>query len=223
MRAWTLGVSIAFHLSVITGVVVAPLFATGDLPEPRRAAPEYVLVTAKLPPDPAPVPRNRAAPVSTSTAPLTPPDSVRPETPVTPPALGPVDFDSPVGDAAFTGVGPANMVDGGDPLPLPPTPPPAPKPPVPVGGVIRAPQKIKDVAPRYPALAQSAGVEGVVILQAVIGEDGSVLAVSVLKGKPLLDQAASDAVRQWRFTPTLLNGHPVPVVMTVTVAFTLNR
>jgi protein TonB len=56
----------------------------------------------------------------------------------------------------------------------------------------------------------------------VIGEDGTVQNVRVLRSKPLLDDAAVEAVRQWRFTPTLLNGQPVPVVMTVTVAFTLN-
>jgi protein TonB len=65
-------------------------------------------------------------------------------------------------------------------------------------------------------------VQGVVILEAVIGEDGTVQNVRVLRSKPLLDDAAVEAVRQWRFTPTLLNGQPVPVVMTVTVAFTLN-
>ena len=221
MRAWTLCVSIAFHLSLITGIVVAPLFATGDLPEPRRAAPEYVLVTAKLPPDPALVQRNTTPAPSTSGAPLTPPDAVRPETPLTPFEPAPVDL--PVSDVERGNLVPGGVVSGGDPFPPPPPPPPAPKQPLPVGGVIRAPQKIKDVAPRYPALAQSAGVEGMVILQAVIGEEGSVLDVRVLKGKPLLDQAAADAVRQWRFTPTLLNGQPVPVVMTVTEAFTLNR
>jgi protein TonB len=55
----------------------------------------------------------------------------------------------------------------------------------------------------------------------VIAEDGSVRDVRVLRSKPLLDEAAMDAVRQWRFTPTRLNGEPVPVVMTVTVSFSL--
>ena len=78
MRAWTLGVSIVFHLCVITGVIVAPLFATGDLPEPRRAAPEYILVTARIPePPPLRRPDTPATP-STSAAPLTAPDDVLP-------------------------------------------------------------------------------------------------------------------------------------------------
>jgi protein TonB len=64
-------------------------------------------------------------------------------------------------------------------------------------------------------------VEGLVILEAVIAEDGSVRDIRVLRSVQLLDAAAVEAVREWRFTPTLLNGQPVPVVMTITVAFTL--
>jgi protein TonB len=81
--------------------------------------------------------------------------------------------------------------------------------------------KVADVAPAYPPIARAARVEGIVILEAVIGEDGAVRDVRVLRSIPLLDAAATEAVRQWRFTPTLLNGQPVPVVMTVTVAFRL--
>lgn len=221
MRAWTLGVSVVFHLGVISAIVVAPLFATGALPAPRRAAPEYVLVTAPMPPDPPPLPRPDArAPLSPSTAPLTPPSEILPETPVSPAAAeSSSDFGVPIGERGGNGFVPNGVVSGGDPLP----PPPAPqrKEPVPVGGNIRAPQKILDVAPRYPALALASHSEGVVILQAVIGEDGSVEHVRVLRSKPLLDEAAMEAVRQWRFTPTLLNGQPVPVVMTVTVSFNL--
>jgi protein TonB len=91
-----------------------------------------------------------------------------------------------------------------------------------VGGDIRPPVKIRHVAPVYPKIALDARVADVVILEAVIAEDGAVGAVKVLRGHPLLNQAAIDAVRQWRFTPTLLNGQPVPVVMTVTVAFGLS-
>jgi len=117
-------------------------------------------------------------------------------------------------------------VPGGDLLapPLPVVPPPAvqPKEVVRVGLGVTAPQKIRHVAPIYPPIALAARREGVVILEAVIGEEGSVRDVKVLRSVPLLDQAAIDAVRQWRFTPTLLSGEPVPVVMTVTVAFRLN-
>jgi protein TonB len=88
------------------------------------------------------------------------------------------------------------------------------------GGNVKAPAKVHDVAPVYPAIAQAARVQGVVILQATIGADGRVVDAAVLRSVPLLDAAAIDAVRQWRYTPTALNGQPVAVVMTVTVNFT---
>jgi protein TonB len=106
-------------------------------------------------------------------------------------------------------------------LPTAPPPPPPPAAPVRVGGNIRPPTKTKDVRPVYPPIAQSARVQGVVIIEATIGADGRVKDAKVLRSIPLLDQAAVDAVKQWVFTPTLLNGVPVPVIMTVTVNFTL--
>jgi protein TonB len=103
----------------------------------------------------------------------------------------------------------------------PPPPPPPPQAPVRVGGNIKPPTKTRDVKPIYPPIAQSARVQGVVIIEATIGADGRVKEAKVLRGQPLLDQAALDAVKQWVFTPTLLNNVPVPVIMTVTVNFTL--
>ena len=122
--------------------------------------------------------------------------------------------------------------------PPPPAPPPAPGtvgasaarpgiPPPPadvalrVGGNIRPPTKIRNVNPEYPAVAKAAGVQGVVILETRIEPDGTVSRVQVLRSIPLLDQAAIDAVLQWQFTPTLLNGQAVAVMMTTTVNFTL--
>jgi TonB family protein len=93
--------------------------------------------------------------------------------------------------------------------------------PVRVGGNIRPPTKTRHVNPAYPEIAMSARVQGVVILEAVIDEQGRVAEARVLRSIALLDQAALDAVRQWEFTPTLLNGAPVPIIMTVTVQFML--
>jgi protein TonB len=90
-----------------------------------------------------------------------------------------------------------------------------------VGGAIRQPTQLKKVNPVYPPIAQSARVQGVVIIEAIIGPDGRVTEAKVLRSIPLLDAAALDAVKQWVYTPTLLNGVPVPVIMTVTVNFTL--
>jgi TonB family protein len=105
-------------------------------------------------------------------------------------------------------------------LPEAPPPPPS-QAPVRVGGTIKQPVKTRDVKPIYPAIAHSAGVQGVVIIEATIGPNGKVQDARVLRSIPLLDQAALEAVRQWEFTPTLLNGLPVPIIMTVTVPFAL--
>jgi TonB family protein len=89
-----------------------------------------------------------------------------------------------------------------------------------VGGAIKTPTKVHDVRPVYPAIALAANVTGVVIIEARIGTDGGVEDARVLRSIPLLDEAALDAVKQWKFTPTLLNGAAVPVIMTMTVNFT---
>jgi TonB family protein len=93
-----------------------------------------------------------------------------------------------------------------------------------VGGNIRVPKKTLDVRPVYPTSMRVAGREGQVPIEATIGPDGSVSSVRVLSAQvhPDFAIAAVDAVRQWRFTPTLLNGQPVEVVMTVTVQFSLS-
>jgi TonB family protein len=93
--------------------------------------------------------------------------------------------------------------------------------PVRVGGNIRPPQKIVDAKPVYPQEAQSARVTGVVIIEATIATDGSVTDAKVLRSIPLLDKAALEAVKQWKFEPTQVNGVPVPVIMTVTVNFSV--
>jgi protein TonB len=90
-----------------------------------------------------------------------------------------------------------------------------------VGGDIRPPSKLVDSKPVYPQDARDAGVQGVVILEVVIAPDGHVAGARVVRSIPMLDDAAYSAVMKWYFTPTLLNGTPVSVVMTVTVNFTL--
>lgn len=89
-----------------------------------------------------------------------------------------------------------------------------------VGGQVRPPIRIKEVAPVYPAVAQSARVTGDVVIEATVDEEGNVADARVVKSVPLLDQAALDAVKQWQYRPSLLNGVPTPVVLTVTVKFT---
>jgi protein TonB len=93
-----------------------------------------------------------------------------------------------------------------------------------VGGNIRAPRKTHNVPPVYPPRMVEAGLEGQVSVEAVIGVDGRVVRArpSTVQAHPDLAQAAVDAVRQWRFDPTLLNGAPVEVVMSVSVNFSLD-
>jgi protein TonB len=90
-----------------------------------------------------------------------------------------------------------------------------------VGGQIKEPKKTKDVPPQYPDIAKQARVQGVVILECTISPQGRVSDVKILRGIPLLNEAALTAVKQWVYSPTLLNGVPVPVIMTVTVNFRL--
>ncbi len=93
--------------------------------------------------------------------------------------------------------------------------------PLRVGGNIGPPTKTRNVDPRYPPAAQAERVTGVVVLEILIDPEGRVTDSEVLRSVPLLDAAAVEAVRQWEYTPTLLNGVPVPVIMTVTVNFQL--
>jgi TonB family protein len=93
--------------------------------------------------------------------------------------------------------------------------------PIRVGGNVRQPTKVADVKPVFPAEAQAARVQGVVIIEALIDPSGSIANARVLRSIPMLDEAALGAVSRWRFTPTQVNGAPASVVMTVTVNFTL--
>ena len=113
---------------------------------------------------------------------------------------------------------PASM----DPLPLPPAQPQV-KPPqrVRVGGKVQRANLIRQVRPRYPARARQARIQGTVILEAIISEQGSVENLRVVKGHPLLIRSALEAVRRWRYKPTVLNGVPVEVITRITVRFNL--
>jgi protein TonB len=91
-----------------------------------------------------------------------------------------------------------------------------------VGRLVRPPTKLRDARPIYPDIARQARVQGSVVIECIIAPDGRVDEVQVVSGHPLLQEAALDAVRQWRYTPSLLNGVPVPVIMTVTVNFILH-
>jgi protein TonB len=142
-------------------------------------------------------------------------------------ALGGVVGGVPGGVPGGTLSGVLGGVLGGPQLIAPPPPPPppeAPRPPqrIKVGGNVQQANLVKQVKPPYPPLARQARIQGTVILEAVINRQGSVDQLRVVSGHPLLVQSAMDAVRQWKYRPTLLNGEPVEVVTTITVNFNLS-
>jgi protein TonB len=225
-QGYTLPVSIAIHLVVLIAVIVVPLLTSEDLPEPTSVVKAFFVEpqAAPPPPPPPPPPAPKAAvqprPVATPqpltlnkfTAPIETPDEVKPEEGID---LG-VEGGVPGGVEGGVPGGVVGGVVGG--LPDAPPPPQA----VRVGGQIKEPKKLKQVAPVYPDIAKQARVQGVVILECTISPQGKVTDVKILRGIPLLDAAAIEAVKQWVYSPTLLNGVPVPVIMTVTVNFRLN-
>lgn len=220
MRTYTLLLSIAAHLAIVGALFVVPIVATNVLPKPKRAI-EFVIVNPPVPQPTKPTiperPRDAPAP---DPVPLMEPATIEPERAHPAPAQPVPEVDgAPGGVADLVALGSTGLPQVAPPPPPPPAPP---RTPIRVGTGLRAPQRIHYEAPQYPAIARESRVDGLVILEAVIGEDGAVRDVRVLKSIRLLDQAAVDAVRRWRFTPTLLNGQPVPIVMTVTVTFSLN-
>lgn len=90
-----------------------------------------------------------------------------------------------------------------------------------VGGDVRQPRRVKNASPVYPLVAREARIQGIVIVDAHVGPDGRVIDARVLRSIPELDQAALDAVRQWEFAPTIVDGAPVAVVMTLAINFSL--
>ena len=212
--------SVCLHGGILVFAIVASVVAPDVLPFPRQVLAFHEPVDVKLVDIDLPSPPRRVAarPQSTDAAslnraPVVAPTGISQETGfeglLTPP---PGDVSGSV-DA----IGPVGVVSG----PPPPPPPPVPVPPVPLHSGIRAPVKVVDIAPIYPTLARQTHVQGLVIIEATLDVGGSVQSARVLRGHPLLDEAALDAVRQWRYEPAQLNGQPVAVIMTITVRFTL--
>lgn len=216
-RPFTVLVSIVAHTVAILTAIIVPVLATNNDLLPAKAALATFIVRPPMPPSPPP-PRmpGRTEPLEKTVAPVPvqAPDTIVAEV--------------PVGSSSdlLAGIEHSHgIVEGGE---IALTPPPAQSPPAVVpqtvvrpGGQIKPPRKITDVPPAYPSIARMAGVQGTVILEATIDSAGTVQDVRVLRSIPLLDASAIEAVRQWKYTPTLLNGNPVTVVMTVTVNFKL--
>jgi protein TonB len=219
-RLSVLPVSIAVHAVVLLIFLSYPFLSPGELPAIAAPLPPVPIMTTAVPPPPPPS-SSPSAPRESAAAPRSAPETITLESePPTPP--GGVDGGNPTSPSVTTGTGLLSDLNVSAPPPAPPVPPPpAIQKPLHIGGAIREPKKIVHVPPEYPEAAQRARIEGVVILEATLDVNGSVSAVRVLSSQPLLVDAAVRAVKQWRYTPTLLNGVPVPVLMTVRVNFTL--
>jgi protein TonB len=219
---YTLPLSIAVHVVLVGALIVIRLVAPVPLPAPATAVILAFASPSVTPPPPPPAPvratqiEQPKSIINQTAAPLEAAADIAPEhkTPETTQLLSAVEGSGATVPGAEIGI-------PGGPGPLPPPKTKAPSGPVRAGGNVRPPTKIKDVKPIYPVIGQKAQVEGIVIVEATIGPNGKVQDAKVLRSHPLLEAAALDAVLQWEFTPTLLNGSPVSVVMTVTVDFRL--
>jgi protein TonB len=223
-RGYTVPCSIVVHTLAVAAAIVFPLLVpNGD----RWPTPPTLMAFVGAPPPPPPAPAPPRAPAEKpgpgakpDTAPSQAPHEITVETPSQSRGSSLLGIEGTGVAEIPNGVG-EHTVPAPPPPPPPPPPPTAPRAPIRVGGDVRPPEKTRDVSPVYPSIAQTARVQGVVIIEAVIGQAGRVLDARILRSIPMLDAAALDAVRQWEYTPTLLNGVPVPVVMTVTINFQL--
>jgi periplasmic protein TonB len=219
-KSWTVMMS-AIVQGVIVGVMILiPLIYT-------EALPKGMLNTFLVAPAPPPPPPPPAAPVKAIVRPrvITPQRMVAPT--VIPKKIEVVKDEAP--DVSSAGVeggigvpGGGNGVLGG--IIGNSGPPPPPKPTqtrIRVGGNVQGAKLVRQVQPTYPQIAKTAHVSGTVRLHAVIAKDGTIQELEYVSGPALLMKAAMDAVHEWRYQPTLLNGEPVEVDTTVDVVFTL--
>ena len=213
-RKWyTVPLSITVHALMLGLLVVVPLMATNALPTPQSVLAFVSAPVPPPPPPPPPVPKDihlpTEAPSNPALAPTNPPEGFHPEPPPQLPHI--------------VNIQPDRFADGPGVILTPPPPVPTPPVEIPrVGGKIKTPVKLKDVMPIYPAVARAAKISGLVIIEATINQKGEVEDAKVLRSVPMLDAAALEAVKGWKYAPSTLNGDPTAVLMTVTVNFALN-
>jgi protein TonB len=218
------------HTIVLALVVVLPLLVwEGPLPLPEDSIRAFFVTPTDLaappPPPPPPPPAGPKTPVHAPavvrplepgrfTAPVLVPDRIEPE-----PGLDfGVEGGVPGGVEGGVPGGVVGGIVGGLPSEAPP-PPPAPV--VRVGGSIKEPKVVHRVEPVYPTLALQARLSAMLILEARVDTRGHVVAVSVLRGHPVFDEAAIAALKEWRYQPLLLNGQPTGFILTVTMNFSI--
>ena len=240
-RATPVALSLLLQASVIGTAILIPLINPDLLPSTMIA---NTLFLAPPTPPPAPPPRPQFTEktvrvarqlrdgvlVAPTVIPNTVAELVEPPDVAAGPDIGdgvPFAPSGPGGNGAWTSVirHLAQSTVTPPPPPVVTKDPERPKPPVRVrmGGKVQDAMIISRKLPDYPAMARSMRVQGTVVFQAVIGTAGTIQQLQLVSGHPLLVQAAMDAVRQWRYRPTLLNGDPTEVDTVISVTFTLSR
>ena len=237
-KTWTVLVSFIAQIVVIVIAILIPMIYFDALPKNQLSS----FLVAPPPPPPPPPPPAAAPPHVVKVIPrqfdagrLMAPKSVPKdvamikEEELPPPSSGGVVGGVPGGVPGGTAGGVIGGIIGSVPTAAPPPPPPpsAPKPVTPqrirVGGNVQQAKLIRQPKPIYPPLAKQARISGVVKLNAIIGKDGTIQNLTVASGHPLLVPAAMEAVKQWVYQPTLLNGEAVEVVTRIDVNFTLSQ
>ncbi|MFY9802368.1 MAG: energy transducer TonB [Candidatus Acidiferrales bacterium] len=228
-KPWTVALSAMIQAGLLGILILIPLIYT-------EALPKAMLTTFLVPPPPPPPPPPPAAaapkivkPVARlihngqMMAPTVIPKKVEMiKEEELPPDVGAVGVVGgvPGGIPGGQAGGVLGGIIGGTGSALPPPPKAAPSR-IRVGGNVAAAKLIRQVTPLYPTIAKTAHISGTVVLHAIIAKDGSIQELTYISGPPLLMRNAMDAVRQWRYNPTLLNGEPVEVDTTISVVFTL--
>jgi protein TonB len=221
-KRWTVLVSMLFQVTFLSILLLIPLIYTEALPKAMLAT----LLVAPPPPPPPPPPAQvqvvRKVQVHLMDAGKLMAPKVIPKTVTI--IKEEADPDMGASGGVLGGVAGGSLggaiggVIGGMPAPPKPT-----ASRIKVGGNVTAARLQNKVSPVYPPLARQTRISGTVRLHAIIAKDGTVQQLEVVSGHPLLVQSALDAVRQWRYQPTLLNGEPVEVDTTVDVIFSLNQ
>jgi periplasmic protein TonB len=222
-KRWTVLVSFVFQVTFLAILLLIPLIYTEALPKAMLAT----LLVAPPPPPPPPPP----APVQVIRKPQVHlMDAGKLMAPKAIPKNVTIIKEEAVPDMGGMSGGVVGGVSGGSMggtiggvVGSVAPPPPKVQQRIRVGGNVIAAKVINRTTPVYPPLARQTRISGTVRLHAIIAKDGTVQQLEVMSGHPLLVQAALDAVRQWRYQPTLLNGEPVEVDTTVDVIFSLNQ
>ncbi len=233
----SLPVSLTLHAVGLAFVLALPLVAPLDLPDPAARGPlVYRLPVARAIAHAATRPEKRAlrvrgagaagarAPVASGTAPhVSAPTSIPDGLPTS--DASPFGDDLPLGPGCSGAACGAGLPSGagGDGGGAPPDGDAHARAPLVAGREVSPPLKLRDARPTYPELALRLRVQGDVILTCTLAPDGRVVDLQVDSGPPLLREAALDAVRQWRYRPTLVDGRPVALLLSVTVRFRIGR